>query len=229
MLRTAVIVDYQNVHLTAFDVFDPNGDRHNSLIHPMQFAKRAIQERNSRQRDGHPHAELTRVIAYRGLPHIDHDWEQHRRAVDQATQWRADGADIQLRDLKYTYQRGADGRPIIDINGKKVPTGRPREKGIDVLCALACVREAVKQDIDLVVLASRDTDLVPALDEVYDFRGLEPQRYGRIETVSWFNNRWRQERTLSGGSLAPTAPRRIWNTNLTRACYDASVDRNIYR
>lgn len=229
MLRTSVIVDYQNVHLTAFDVFNPRGDRHESLIHPMQFAKRAMQERNARQREGYEHAEVVRVTAFRGLPHVDHDWEQNRRALDQASRWQADGVDVQLRDLKYTYRTGADGRPVLDVFGKKEPIGRPKEKGIDVLCALACIREAARDDVDLVVLASRDTDLVPALDEVYDFRGQEPDRYARIETVSWYNPFWREEGSVSGGNLRPTAPRKIWNTNLNRSCYEASLDRTDYR
>lgn len=37
MLRASVVIDYQNVHLTARDVFDPHGDSHNSLVHPMLF------------------------------------------------------------------------------------------------------------------------------------------------------------------------------------------------
>lgn len=229
LLRASVIVDYQNVHLTAHDVFNPRGNRHDSLIHPMQFAKRAVIERNSRLRDGHPHARVVRVTAYRGLHHVDHDWEQNRRCIDQASQWEADGVDVELRDLKYRFEYGADGQPIIDINGKKVPRGRPVEKGIDVLCALACVREAARSDVDVVILASRDTDLVPALDEVYDFRGRDEARYARIETVSWFNPRWREEDTRTFGSLRPSAPRRIWNTNLDRACYEASIDRRDYR
>lgn len=229
MLRTSVVIDYQNVHLTARDVFDPGGDDHDSLIHPMQFARRALAERNARQREGYPRAELARVTVFRGLPHVDHDWEQHRRCIDQAAQWRRDGADVHLRDLKYRYRYGADNRPILDIHGKKTPIGRPKEKGIDVLCALACVREAARPDVDLVVLASRDTDLVPALDEVYDFHGQEPERYARIETVAWLNRNARAEGAMSGGSLLPTRPRRIWNTNLDRASYEASIDRNDYR
>ncbi|MFD1722399.1 hypothetical protein [Amnibacterium endophyticum] len=223
------MIDYQNVHLTARDVFNPRGEAHDSLIHPMLFARRALAERNARQRAGHEHASLARVTVFRGLPHVDHDWEQHRRCLDQATEWRRAGANVELRDLKYRFQTGADGHPVLDINGKKIPVGRPKEKGIDVLCALACVREAARPDIDLVILASRDTDLVPALDEVYDFRGLDPARYARIETVSWFNSRAREERAASGGNLRPTAPRRIWNTNLDRSCYDASLDRTQYR
>lgn len=229
MLRTSLVIDYQNVHLTARDVFNPRGESHDSLIHPMLFARRALVQRNARQREGHEHASLSRVTVFRGLPHVDYDWEQNRRCLDQATAWRNAGANVELRDLKYRYQTAADGQPVLDINGKKVPIGRPKEKGIDVLCALACVREAARPDVDLVILASRDTDLVPALDEVYDFRGLDPVRYARIETVSWFNARALQEGAQSGGSLRPTAPRRIWNTNLDRACYDASLDRTQYR
>lgn len=228
MLRASVVVDYQNVHLTARDVFNPRGERHESLIHPVQFARVAIQTRNAKQRAGHPHAELTRTIVFRGLHHVDHDWEQHRRCLAQATQWRADGAIVELRDLKYRYQYAADGRPVLDVNGKKLPLGRPEEKGIDVLCALACVREAARPDVDLVVLASRDTDLIPALDEVDDLRGVDPDRYGRIETVSWFNSSFEQEGARTFGSLRPTPPRRIWNTNLDRSCYEASVDRHEY-
>jgi uncharacterized LabA/DUF88 family protein len=228
MLRTSIVIDYQNVHLTAHDVFDPKGDLHASLIHPMQFARRAIQQRNSLQRQGYAHANIDRVIVYRGLPHVDHHREQHRRCQDQATQWRRDGAQVELRDLKYRYQSDADGRPVLDIYGKKTPVGRPKEKGIDVLCALACVREAALPDVDLVILASRDTDLIPVLDEVYDFRGADSARYAGIETVSWFNRHARSEGTMSGGSLCPTPPRRIWNTNLDRQCYEASIDRSNY-
>jgi uncharacterized LabA/DUF88 family protein len=229
VLRAAIVIDYQNVHLTARDVFHPDGPAHESLIDPIRFAKRAMQERNSRQREGQAHAEVSRVLVYRGLPHVDHDSEQNRRCLEQASRWQAAGAMVELRDLKYNYQRGADGRPILDVNGRKIPIGRPSEKGIDVLCALACVREAVRPDIDLVVLASRDTDLVPVLDELYDFRGMDPGRYARIETVSWYDPQARAEHRFAGGSLRPTAPRRLWNTNLDRACYSASLDRHDYR
>ncbi|WP_416890817.1 hypothetical protein [Microbacterium sp.] len=228
VLRASVVIDYQNVHLTAKDVFNPKGEKHESLIHPVQFAKRAIVERNERQREGFPLAECSRVLVYRGLPHVNHDWEQNRRCLEQATEWRDAGAIVELRDLKYRFQYSA-GKPVLDINGQKIPTGRPEEKGIDVLVALACVREAARSDIDLVILASRDTDLVPVLDELHDFHGAEPSRYAGIETVAWFNSRWEEEGARTYGNLRPTAPRRIWNTNLDRDCYEASLDRRDYR
>ncbi|MGH3851170.1 MAG: hypothetical protein ACRDRT_16015 [Pseudonocardiaceae bacterium] len=229
MLRASVVIDYQNLHMTAHDVFDPRGELHESLISPVNFAARAIMERNARQREGMEDAVLGRTTVFRGRHHVDHHWEQHRRCNDQATQWRNDGAIVELRDLKYSYQLGGDRQPILDVNGKKIPVGRPKEKGIDVLCALALVREAARTDVDVVILASRDTDLVPALDEVFDFRGADPGRYAKVETVAWFNRRFREEDTVSGGALRPTSPRRIWNTNLDRSCFEASIDRHQYR
>jgi len=82
-----------------------------------------------------------------------------------------------LRPLKYEYERGADGRPIRDVNGQRIVVGAPREKGVDVLCALAAVRAAQDSGIELVILASSDTDLAPALDEI--------RRLGTAKRCSW--------------------------------------------
>lgn len=70
---------------------------------------------------------------------------------------------------------------------------------------------------------------IPVAGERPKEKGIEPVRYAKIETVSWFNRRHLEENTLSGGPLVPTTPRRIWNTNLDRACFDAARDRNDYR
>ena len=221
-LKTVVVIDYQNVHLTARDVFlGKHVEAHHALIHPVHFANRAIQERNRRQRDGYPHAEPSRVLVYRGRPHVDYDTEQNRRCLAQAAQWERDGAAVHLRDLKYRFEWTANG-PLMDVHGRKVPKGAGVEKGIDVLVALACAREAQLDDVDLVMLASRDTDLVPVLDEVTDMRTRRPET-AKIETVTWFDQNF-----LTLGSLLPTAPRKIWNTNLNRGCFEASRDRNDY-
>ncbi len=151
MLRASVVIDYQNVHMTARDVFDPQGQLHRSLIDPSAFARTVVRVRNEKQREGFPPAELTRVLAFRGLPHVDYDWEQNRRCTDQARRWREGGAVVELRDLKYTFELGAGRRPIVDVHGRKKPNGPGREKGIDVLCALACVGQASLPDIDLVL------------------------------------------------------------------------------
>lgn len=161
---------------------------------------------------------------YRGLPHADYDSIQNGRNQAQALQWRSDGATVILRDLKYRFQRCADGRPATDVNNKKIPLGPGAEKGVDVLCALACVREARREDVDVVILASRDTDLVPVLGEVFDMRSVE-MGTAKIETFSRYDNSARRHY----GSLRPTGPRRIWNTNLDRRVFEAARDRHDYR
>ncbi len=226
-LRTAVVIDYENVHRMARGTFDPQGDLREYLIHPMQFARAAIRERNDRQREGYPHAELSKVLVFRGRPSAQHEPTYYTRNTSQATQWRADGAVVTLRELKYTYQYDEHGRVVTDEAGRKLLASgsKPQEKGIDVLCALECVRQAQRDDIDLVVLASRDTDLVPVLDQLHDAHHDRPSLSAKVETVAWFD----RDALRQGGSLQPTRPRKIWNTNLGRRQLEASIDRNDYR
>lgn len=228
LLRAAVVMDYQNVHLTAHDVFDRRGHKHDALIHPMKFAETVLRVRNSRQREGHPHAELGEVFVFRGLPHTDYDWEQSRRCSAQAEEWHRCGAHVILRDLKYRFQLDANGHPATDAKGRKIPVGPGREKGIDVLVAITCIRQALRDDVDLVILASRDTDLVPTLDSLLEMRDEDPG-VAKIETASWFNREAAKEGNYAGGSLRASNGRRIWNTNLDRQAFEASRDRRDYR
>lgn len=224
-MRAAVVIDYQNVHLTARDFFAPHQPEHEALIHPMLFSEVAIKQRNARQKEGYPEARLERVEVYRGHPHADYDPDQHARSAAQADQWRRDGAQVHLRDLKYKFKRQADGSPATDVYGRKIPVDfeRPKEKGVDVLCALACVRLALDPAIDAVILASRDSDLVAALDEVYDLHGADP-KVAKIETIAW-----KDASNPRSGSLQPTRPRKIWNTYLDRQAFEASRDTRDYR
>lgn len=226
-LTAVVVIDYQNVHLTARDIFNKDGQAYESLIHPQRFAETVVRVRNARQREGYPHATLQETIAFRGLPHSQYNWEQNRRCNAQAARWREDGATIELRDLKYRFEIAADGRPATDVYGHKIPIGPGREKGIDVLVALTCLRKAIQDDVDLVILASRDTDLVPVLDSLTEMHAKDPT-VARIETASWYDCEARRERRFAGGSICPTNGARIWNTNLDRSCYEASLDRNNY-
>jgi uncharacterized LabA/DUF88 family protein len=120
---------------------------------------------------------------------------------------------VQLRPLKYRYQRDGSGRPLVDVDGKRVVTGKD-EKGVDVLCALAVVREARKPDVDLVVLASQDSDLEPALDEAIALRT------AKIETFCWFD----YAQPHKARQLRPGSGRRVWNTRMGetefRNCWD---------
>lgn len=216
-LRTVVVVDYQNVHLVGAGIFSPSAPRHESLVHPLHYANRLISIRNSNQRDGQPDAELSKVLVYRGLPSADIDPKPYARNLAHQTNWERDSRVlVTLRPLKYTYERTADGRKATDANGKPIVKDK-QEKGVDVLCALAVVREARLPDIDLVILASQDTDLEPALDEAITLGA------AKIETASWFDS----HNYGASREIRPTV-RRIWNTRLDAGAFMVSRDSNIY-
>jgi hypothetical protein len=74
-----------------------------------------------------------------------------------------------------------------------------QEKGIDVLVALAVLREARVPDTSLVILASTDTDLAPVLDEAFELH------LAKIETVSWWSPDHRNQQLRADRAV-------VWNT-----------------
>lgn len=74
-LRAAVVIDYQNVHLTGHELFQASKhlQRHVSLIDPGLFAGQLTSARNRAQRPGMDLAELAAVLVYRGEPSPEHD------------------------------------------------------------------------------------------------------------------------------------------------------------
>ncbi|WP_020392186.1 NYN domain-containing protein [Kribbella catacumbae] len=220
-LRASIVIDYQNVHLTGHSLFESTRrlPKHETLVDPLLFASQLLNARNSLQKPGMAHAILRHVLVYRGQPSVEHDPEGYARNQAQKSQWERDRRiRVTLRPLKYDYERDATGRQATDHEGKKIVKGPPREKGVDVLCALATVREANDPATDLVILATSDSDLAPALDEV---RTLGT---AKIETFCWYD-----EPARLGFQLHPTdRSRRLWNTRLNELAFRASWDRTKY-
>ena len=220
-LRTSVIIDYQNLHLTGHGLFQATKylPRHETLVDPLRFANLLIERRNASQRDGYPKAALHHVFVFRGEPSPEHDPDGYSRNQAQRANWERDSrVVVTLRPLKYRYDRDGRGRISTDVNGQKILVGPPQEKGVDVLCALALVREARNSAVDLVILASSDSDLAPALDEV------QAVGSAKVETFCWYDERGRL-----GYQLHPTnRSRPIWNTRLNEADFVASRDTNDY-
>ncbi len=216
-LRAAVVIDYQNLHLTGAGLFEPNKAPHECLVHPLHYANQLITARNQNQREGRDAATLAKVLVYRGLPSPEHDPKPYARNLAQKAEWERDSrVSVTLRPLKYRYERTVDGGKATDANGAAIITGK-EEKGVDVLCALALVREAQSPDIDLVILASQDTDLEPALDEAILLGR------AKIETASWFESSHHR----ASREIRP-AGRRIWNTRLNARVFLAAQDRRDY-
>jgi uncharacterized LabA/DUF88 family protein len=216
-LRAVVVIDYQNVHLVGLNLFHKSCEPYEFLVHPLHFANQLISRRNANQREGGQEAELAKVLVYRGLPSADADAKPYARNLAQQTEWESDPrVNVTMRPLKYTYKRDADGQKATDARGRAIVTGK-REKGVDVLCALALMREARLDGVDLVILASQDTDLEPALDEALDL-GL-----AKVETASWFEPHDRR----ATREIRPSQ-HRIWNTRLNAQAYDACCDQKDY-
>jgi uncharacterized LabA/DUF88 family protein len=159
--RVAIFIDYQNVHFSALNRFQPPGaPRQRGHIDPVRLAQRIVAKR----RFG---GDLTDICVYRGRPSPDRQPEAARASDRQASGWaRHPKVTVVRRQLRYP---------------KGWPADPAQEKGIDVALAVDFVRLACAGAYDVGILFSRDTDLVPALEAVRD---LDPGR-AHVEVATW--------------------------------------------
>lgn len=210
----ALVIDYQNVHLSAHEIFSPSRPIEESLICPVKFARQLqkIKNKDSAEKLGCSFS-ISRIEVYRGLPSSEANPRANAWNLMQKDQWERSAKlhdlslDVVYRPLKYRYlpypARGIDLSVI------------PQEKGVDVLCALALVRLAASEQFDGVILASRDTDLIPAIEQAH--------RSCQVEAVKWFN----KDLPYTKGSLRPEGFR-LWTTNMGEEDYRASLDLHDY-
>lgn len=205
-LKMAVVVDYQNAHLTAAGLYMPGRPPEEALIDPYRFASQLARARNATNDDAHK-VEVSRVEVFRGLPIPEDDSDAYRRNQAQKAQWTRGHhgvVNVTLRPLKYSWEY---------IAGVKRPVRSSRqEKGVDVLCALMLVDLARCGLYDVVVLASRDTDLAPALDNA--------ARTGsaKVEAAKWYHPGVPSTR----GRIK--TERRLWTTSMTEQHLLSSLD-----
>ena len=172
----------------------------------LPISNQLAQARNATNDDTHQ-VEVSRVEVFRGLPIPEDDSDAYRRNQAQKAQWTRGHhgvVNVTLRPLKYSWEY---------IDGVKRPIRASRqEKGVDVLCALALVDLARCGLYDVVVLASRDTDLAPALDNA--------ARTGqaKVEATKWYH----PGTPHTFGRIK--TERRLWTTSMTQQHFFASLD-----
>lgn len=166
MTRVAVFIDYQNIYHGARRAFGgPHADAPRfGHVNPAALAQLLV---------GLGHAVdservLWKTSVYRGEP----GHKSHRKLrvafARQTSRWRSDPS-ITVKTTALRYRR-------VDQRGGR--TWQAEEKGIDVMLAMDLVRGAYLDEFDSAVVASADTDLLPALREAL--------RAGkRVETASW--------------------------------------------
>jgi uncharacterized LabA/DUF88 family protein len=121
--------------------------------------------------------------------------------MKQCSAWAAAGVVVIARPLRYPFGW---------------PAEKAREKGIDVLIAVDLVTMAADDEYDIAVLASADTDLVPALE--YVTRRLAPPK--RVEVVAWRSPILRSRLSVPGMN--------VWCHWLDVAKYQALADPTDY-
>jgi uncharacterized LabA/DUF88 family protein len=191
----ALVIDYQNLHLSAHYLFAKNSPIYSSLLHPLSFANVLLVRRAILHPNLSATFSISRVDVFRGLPSNKREPRNYSRNLSQKSEWERDRrVSIYHRDLKYFPDGSA-----------------PSEKGIDVMIALKFVELSRSGIYDLVILASHDSDLEPALESK-----IKHERTS-IETVSW-----------AGRNRLNPQGMKIWNTVMTYDDFRESLDPRDY-
>lgn len=194
MATAHLFIDYQNLHLSAHECFENQMPIHHSLIHPGLFADEVQRIRNSLV---FTPVTIEKIHVYRGQPSSEREVEAAARNKSQAASWEKDRrVKVHTRTLRYP---------------RDWPDSPSREKGVDVMLAVTLVRASIEKWADVLILASRDTDLLPALETARDIDG------SIVEVAGW-----RAKSRLQ----IPRA--RMWATGLEIDDYERSRDTKQY-
>lgn len=194
--RVAVLIDYQNVRERARACFGLTAASHpEGQIHPMRLAQRIAGKR--------PDREVSEVRVYRGMPDSTKDPKGYGAARRQMQAWqRTPQTKVFSRTLRYPGDW---------------PNVKAQEKGVDVALAVDLVLMAAKDEYDVGVVVSNDTDLLPALEAVLELEDSTVE----VEVASWQPDAGHGYRLrIPGVSL--------WCNWLDRTDYEAAADRRDY-
>lgn len=188
--RVAVFIDYQNLYHGARELFGSTGKVRPTLgnVLPLRLGQLLC----DLGQEVDPRRALAGVRVYRGQPVSGRSHTKVCRSFDlQVRRWqRTPKVKVFTRPLKYNRD--------LDHNG--APYWAGREKGVDVMMALDISIGARTNKYDVAVVATADTDFLPALEDAASVGK-------RVETATW----WAPK--SSRGPLRVPG-RNIWNHNL---------------
>lgn len=136
--RVHVLIDYQNLHMSAHETFVPDGTPHaQTLIHPGKFVTELMAVREAA---GRPAGEVGKIFVYRGRPSPDKEQVLASLNDAQRSRWLWDQrVEVISRPLRYPH------------NWPEQPA---REKGIDVKLACDLLQHAIGRRADILILVS---------------------------------------------------------------------------
>lgn len=180
--RVVVFVDWQNVFSRARALF--HGQRRHVRAVDGQIDPVELADLICRRGSSISPRELADVRVYCGVADQHEDPKMFQARANQVAAWERQGVTAITRRLQY-------------LTDPRTRRRVAREKGIDVALAVDVVKMAIREEYDVGVVFSADTDLRPALEFV-------AQEYPslRVEVAAWQHGRDR--RRLNFESPAPT-------------------------
>ncbi len=156
--RVALFVDGQNCYMGARRAYCGDAaPARCGQVHPHLLGHH-LRARSDVRRS------LVGVRIYRGMPSRTRDPKGYSAAQRQVAAWqRLPLVEAWTRPLSYA------------------PDGTAREKGVDTKLAVDMVLMAQRNEFDVAVLVSDDTDFMPALDAVVEIK----QSIAACEVVTW--------------------------------------------
>lgn len=197
--RVAVFIDYQNTYRAARKTFEYEdaASHYMGQFDPLAVSRVIVDRR--------PERVLSTVRIYRGLPDGRRDPKGHAACQRQLNAWsRFRSVAPIARPLRYP---------------SRWPDEKAQEKGIDVKIAIDFVMMAIRDEYDVGVIFSRDTDLRPPLEAVEQIKGSDA-----IEVAAWQPDSGHGGRLSMGGSSRS----RPWCHFLGRDVYETILDLTDY-
>lgn len=195
MVTARVFVDYQNLHMTAYEQFAAYSDKKPDYrVHPGRFANVVGASLANVLKDT---VTVTRLDMYRGVPNPRREPRMSSLINREHAAWNVDPrVTINTRPLRYP---------------RDWPDEKAQEKGVDVMLALGIVRAALDDETDYIIVATRDTDMLPALEMADD------EKPGCLAIASW-----------DGSSVLRLPGRQVHELSLGRSQFQQCRDTTRY-
>ncbi len=192
-----LFLDYQNAYKAARQAFhEPGAPPPVGQIDPSKLGKLLAARRRTP-------STLAAVRVYRGQPDSSKESHSFGAVLRQRTSWERDSiVHVFMRRLRYPSDW---------------PDSPPEEKGIDVALAVDFVAMAIRNEYDVGVIMSTDSDLRPALEAVLSLGRGSP----RCEVAAWAPRSGHRQRLAVPG-------RRIWCHWLDEFDYRVVADPRVY-
>jgi uncharacterized LabA/DUF88 family protein len=177
MIRVAVFIDLQNAYHCARDAFyDENAPSRFGNFSPIGLAEVLAGKGPGARR-------VTFVGVYVGAPDPRRDPQGARAQSRRVAAWQraSELVVVKSRGLRYP-----PGRPISDAE----------EKGVDVQFAIDAMVMAVRDEYDVAMLVSADTDLLPVVEGLLALKAVNGKP--EVEVVGW--------KGLTRGLVVPGVP-----------------------